>query len=263
MTAPMPVDRPPVVLLCGGLGLRQRAQDDDTPKPLRLLPDGRALLLHVLDYYRAFGLDEFVLCVGYGAQAIEQLVLDAYGVHPEAVETGADGTRRFVTADCQVTLVDSGPLAEKSRRLWDARPHIGDRRFVLGYADVLSDLDLHAMLALHDATGPIVTLAATRVRSRYGELRLGHDRVVTSFAEKPSRPELISAGYFVCGAAIFDHLSQGTAALEEDVFPRLVDRRDVRAVVHEGLWMPFDTFKDFAEAEALIAREGCPWLTPV
>ncbi|WP_328959080.1 hypothetical protein [Kitasatospora purpeofusca] len=64
--------RPPVLLLCGGPGLRQRTHDDHTPKPLRPLPDGRALLLHVIDYYRAFGSDEFVLCVGYGADAIHR-----------------------------------------------------------------------------------------------------------------------------------------------------------------------------------------------
>jgi glucose-1-phosphate cytidylyltransferase len=263
MTVPLPASRPPVVLLCGGLGLRQRAPGDDTPKPLRPLPDGRALLLHVLDYYRAFGLDEFVLCVGYGARSLERVLLEAHGVHPKAVETGVDGARRFATARSRVTLVDSGPLAEKTQRLWDARPYIGDRPFVLGYADVLSDLDLDRLLSLHEAADPVLTMATTRVRSRYGEVRLGADRLVTSFSEKPERPELISAGYFVCGAALFGHLAEGSAALEEEVIPRLVARREVRAVVHEGLWLPFDTYKDFAEAEALIEREGCSWLTPV
>ncbi|TDC79212.1 sugar phosphate nucleotidyltransferase [Streptomyces hainanensis] len=263
MTVPPSASRPPVVLLCGGLGLRQRAPGDDTPKPLRPLPDGRALLLHVLDYYRAFGLDEFVLCVGYGAQDMEQVLLDEYGVRLEAVETGADGARRFATPRSRVTLVDSGPLAEKTRRLWDARPYIGDRPFVLGYADVLSDLDLDTLLSVHEAADPVLTMAATRVRSRYGEIRLGPDHLVTSFSEKPERPELISAGYFVCGPALFGHLAEGSGALEEDVIPRLVARREVRAVVHEGFWLPFDTYKDFAEAEDLIAREGCPWLTPV
>ncbi|MFD6530885.1 NDP-sugar synthase [Streptomyces sp. NPDC060184] len=254
----------PVMLLCGGLGLRQRTNTDDTPKPLRALPDGRALLLHVLDYYQASGRDEFVLCVGYGADAIRQVLLADYGVRPQDVETGANW-HRFTTDRARITLVDSGPHAEKSKRMLDARPHIGGRPFFLGYADVLSDFDLGALVTLYEGTDATVVLAATRVRSRYGELTAGADDLVTSFAEKPLRPELVSAGYFLCAPELLAELadSEVPPEFEDDVLPKLVARSRVRAVVHQGLWLPFDTYKDFTEAESLIAREGRPWLTAV
>ncbi|MEU8566873.1 sugar phosphate nucleotidyltransferase [Streptomyces pathocidini] len=252
---------PPVVLLCGGLGLRQRTDGDDLPKPLRPLPDGRALLLHVLDYYRAFGVTEFVLCVGYGADGIEKTLLEEYELRPEGVEAGA-GWHRFTAGDACFTLVDSGPQAEKCVRLLEAQEHVGDRGFLLGYADVLSDFDLGALVALHEAAGGVVTVTTTRVRSRYGELTVGQGALVTGFAEKPARPELISAGYFMCSPELFRFLD-ADQELEGHVLPRLVDRAAVHAVAHDGLWLPFDTYKDFIDAEALIAREGCPWLTPV
>lgn len=145
MIADAGADRPPVVLLCGGLGLRQRADGDDMPKPLRPLPDGRALLLHVLDYYRRFDLHEFVLCVGYGADRIRAL-LAAYFSTPEGDLVTGPGWQRFTADGLQVTLVDGGPYAEKSDRLLASLPHIGPRPFLLGYGDVLSDLDLDLLL---------------------------------------------------------------------------------------------------------------------
>lgn len=236
---------PPVVLLCGGLGLRQRSDVDDLPKPLRPLPDGRPLLLHVFDYYRAFGLTEFVLCVGYGATAVRELVRS-----------------RVTDPDLRLSFVDSGVEARKCVRLLDARPHVGERRFLLGYADVLSDLNLFDLLAAHEAGRGTVTLTATRVRSRFGLVSMGEGSLVAGFAEKPVDPALVSAGYFACEPTLFDHLA-AELSFEVDVLPGLAARRELHALHHTGLWVTFDTYKDFVEAEVLADREGCPWLTPV
>lgn len=255
-----PPATPPVVLLCGGLGLRQRTDQDDLPKPLRPLPDGRPLLLHVLDYYRAFGLGEFVLCVGYGAAVIEAVLTREFQVSPLAIETGT-GWRRFHAAGLRVTLVDSGPRAEKTQRLLDAEAHLRGLPFLLGYADVLSDFDLDRLITCHESTGVTLTLVATRVRSRYGELEVDPDSRVTSFREKPFSKALVSAGYFMCAPDLFAALA-GDRLFESDVVPDLVAAGRVCAVVHAGLWLPFDTYKDFIDAELLVRREGCPWLAP-
>ncbi|MFC9431555.1 sugar phosphate nucleotidyltransferase [Streptomyces sp. NPDC056987] len=252
---------PPVVLLCGGLGLRQRTEGDDLPKPLRPLPDGRPLLLHVMDYYRAFGLCEFILCVGYGAEDIEKLLLNEFLVRPDAIDAGA-GWHRFEAAGLRITLVDSGPRAAKNLRLLDAREHIGEGPFLLGYADVLSDFDLNALVERHTATDGLLTLVATRVRSRFGELVVDGGTTVTGFEEKPQRPALVSAGYFMCAPELFDALAPDTE-LETHVLPGLVAERAVHAVVHEGLWLPLDTYKDFIDVEELMKREGFPWLEPI
>lgn len=251
---------PPVVLLCGGLGLRQRTIGDDLPKPLRPLPGGRPLLLHVMDYYRAFALSDFVLCVGYGAEAIRMLLLDEFQVPPVTVDAGP-GWHRFCSAGVGITLVDSGPKAEKCRRLLDARPHVGEQRFLLGYADVLSDFDLGVLIERHESDGGLLTLVATRVRSRYGELVVDEGMEVTSFEEKPLRPALVSAGYFMCSPELFGELVP-ELELEAQILPQLVKKRAVHAVVHDGLWLPFDTYKDFIDVEALMRKEGCPWLAP-
>jgi glucose-1-phosphate cytidylyltransferase len=223
------------------------------------LPDGRPLLLHVLDYYRAFGLNDFVLCVGYRAAAIEELVRNTFGAPSARGRYGA-GRSGSVADGLQVTLVDSGPQAGKSARLLDARPYLGDGEFLLGYADVLSDFDLGTLIASHRGARPVLTLVGTRVRSRFGEFSIDARGAVTGFAEKPLNPALVSAGYFMCAPEVFGLLS-ADREFEETLVPALVRRGAVRAVVHDGLWLPFDTYKDFVDAETLIRQKGCPWLT--
>lgn len=258
MSGPQRED-PAVVLLCGGLGLRQRTAEDDVPKPLRTLPDGRPLLLHVLDYYRAFGLARFYFCVGYGAAAVEDLVVaqtQAWHTHSPDPRT-----RRYASADLELTFVDSGPYAEKSQRLLDCRPHLAEQDFLLGYADVLSDFDLNELVRSHPASA-VATVVGTRVRSRFGEFTVGAGGRVESFAEKPMSKSLISAGYFMCSPSVFAHLT-GRRDFENEVVPALVRLGKVYAVVHDGLWLPLDTYKDFVDLEHLMTWKGSPWLTPV
>lgn len=250
---------PAVVLLCGGLGLRQRTDADDVPKPLRPLPDGRPLVLHVLDYYLAFGLSSFYLCVGYGAAAVEKAVVT--GTHVRYDHSPDPRTRCYSSEDLELTFVDSGPSAEKSQRLLDCRPHLGERDFLLGYADVLSDFDIGRLVGSHPASA-VATVVGTRVRSRFGEFTVGASGRVDSFAEKPLSSALVSAGYFMCSPSVFAHLS-ARGDFEDEVIPALVRLGKVHAVLHEGLWLPLDTYKDFVDLEHLMTRKGSPWLTPV
>ncbi len=63
-----------VVIFCGGQGLRMREASDVVPKPM--VPIGnRPVLWHVMKYYAHFGFTDFVLCLGYKAEAIKHFFL--------------------------------------------------------------------------------------------------------------------------------------------------------------------------------------------
>jgi len=252
--------QPPAVLLCGGLGLRQRSDTDDLPKALRPVGNGRPLLLHVMDHYVAAGVTEFVLCVGYRAAAIHDMLLaELPEAHPDSA--GPPEAPAVVSRRLRITLVDDGPTASKSARLLSARRLIGSRPFLLGYADVLSDLPIGKLVARHRRAGTVLTLVATRPRSRYGVIDVDPAGRVSSFVEKPAQTALISAGYFMCEPELFDELQPHTE-FEDDVIPRLVGRGAVGALIHEGLWMPMDTYKDFLEADEVLRGRGASWLIP-
>src|SRR6266700_1612872 len=60
-----------VVIFCGGLGMRMREYKENVPEPL--VPIGHIpILWHVMKYYAHFGHKDFILCVGYRADAIRE-----------------------------------------------------------------------------------------------------------------------------------------------------------------------------------------------
>src|SRR5690242_2110147 len=66
---------PRVVILCGGLGTRMREETEYRPKPM-VEVGGRPLLWHIMKTYAAYGLRDFVCCLGYRGATIKQYFLD-------------------------------------------------------------------------------------------------------------------------------------------------------------------------------------------
>jgi mannose-1-phosphate guanylyltransferase len=95
--------------------------------------------------------------------------------------------------------------------------------------DVLTDIDLTAQIAQHDATGARATLALVPVPdpTAYGLVHLHADNSVRDFVEKPSSDaidtNLISAGAYVLERDVLDLVpAQRKVSIEREVWPRLV-----------------------------------------
>jgi mannose-1-phosphate guanylyltransferase len=107
-----------------------------------------------------------------------------------------------------------------------------DERFLMLNGDVLTDLDLSAQIAQHDATGATGTLALVPVAdpSSYGLVRVRADHSVIEFLEKPSDSSqldtnLISAGAYVLERSVLDLIpADHKVSIEREVWPLLVDR---------------------------------------
>src|SRR6188768_3400434 len=63
-----------VVLFCGGRGLRLREHSEAIPKPMVQI-GYRPILWHVMRYYAHYGHRDFILCLGYRADAIKDYFL--------------------------------------------------------------------------------------------------------------------------------------------------------------------------------------------
>ena len=64
-----------VVLFCGGMGMRMREFSDRIPKPM--VPIGtRPIIWHLMKYYAHWGHTDFVLCLGYKAEAFKEYFLN-------------------------------------------------------------------------------------------------------------------------------------------------------------------------------------------
>ena len=100
-----------VVLFCGGEGMRLRGYSEDVPKPMVTI-GSRPILWHVMKYYAHFGHKEFILCLGYKANAIKNYFLE----YEESVSNDfvfSQGGRKldFMQRDIDdwtITFVDTG-----------------------------------------------------------------------------------------------------------------------------------------------------------
>ncbi|MDP9344201.1 MAG: NDP-sugar synthase, partial [Actinomycetota bacterium] len=122
-----------------------------------------------------------------------------------------------------------------------------DERFLMLNGDVLTDIDLTAQIAQHEATGAVGTLALVSVAdpSTYGLVRLHEDNAVRGFVEKPAADQIdtnrISAGAYVLERSVLDLIpADRNVSIERDVWPRLVDH-GLYGCPAEAYWLDVGT----------------------
>lgn len=252
-----------VVILCGGKGTRFREQTELRPKPM-IEVAGRPILWHIMRYYASFGLDEFVLCLGYKAEVIKRYFLDFAALSGDfTVDLGAGGAVTLHNPSpvrWKVTCVDTGEEAMTGARLRRVGPYLGGEDFMLTYGDGLCDVDLGALLRFHREHGKIGTVTGVRPQSRFGELALTGARVA-SFSEKPAVTEgWINGGFFVFRPAMLEYVTDDDACtLEREPLERLAADGELMVHRHEGFWQCMDTYRDLQRLEQAWAGGAAPW----
>ena len=237
------------VVLVGGLGTRLRPLTLRTPK--QMLPvAGRPLIERVLSHLGAHGVDEVVLSLGYKPDAFRQAYPDAtcagvrlvYAVEDEPLDTA--GAIRFAAAEGGV-----------------------DERFLVVNGDVITDLDVSALVASHDraheAEGALATIQLAPVDdpSAYGVVTLDQDGRVQAFVEKPAPGEvasnLVSVGYYVFEPDVLARIpGEGRVNIERETFPALV--ADGLLWGHEDApwWTDVGTPERFLEVSLELVERG-------
>jgi mannose-1-phosphate guanylyltransferase len=235
-------------VLVGGFGTRLRPLTLTTPK--QMLPvAGRPMLEDVLDHLRRHGVDEVVLSLGYRPDAF----MEAY---PDATCAGV----RLVYA------VEPEPLDTAGAIAFAARAGGVDERFIVVNGDVLTDLDLTALVAFHEARGAEGTIALTKVDdpSQFGVVPTDADGKVLAFVEKPPRDEaptdLINAGFYVLEPSVLDRVPAGRKVnIERETFPAMVADGTLYAMADPAYWLDVGTPERLLQASLDVltgARSG-------
>jgi glucose-1-phosphate cytidylyltransferase len=244
-----------VVILCGGKGTRIRGVDDTVPKPM--IPVGaHPIVVHIMEHYAFYGHHSFVLCLGYLGNVIRAF----FGASP----TGDTETVTYAlprAGNVTVTLVDTGLDSMTGARVRQIRGLVGDDDFLLTYGDGVSDVPIDKCLAFHHSHSAAMTLTAVRPPSRFGEVAVDTAGLATSFNEKPQASAgLISGGYFVCRATLFDYLNEREdLVLEADPMRQMVRDRQLAVYTHEGFWQCMDTYRDWELLNELDRKNEAPW----
>src|SRR3954449_697730 len=164
----------------------------------------------MLEWLHSHGVDDVIMSCGFLASGVR----DVLG------EGEADGMRiRYVEEPRPLGTGGALKFAES----------LLDERFLMLNGDVLTDIDLTAQIAQHEATGATGTLALVPVDdpSAYGLVRLEADNAVREFVEKPSPDQidtnLISAGAYVLERSILEMVPPDrNVSIEREVWPQLI-----------------------------------------
>jgi glucose-1-phosphate cytidylyltransferase len=254
---------PRVVVLCGGLGTRMREETEYRPKPM-VEVGGRPLLWHIMKTYAAYGLRDFVCCLGYKGATIKQYFLDYRAMASDMTVELATGNVEYSRRDAEdwsVTLVDTGDDSMTGARVKRVEHVLGDSDiFLCTYGDGLADVDIDDLLAFHRGHGGLATVTGVHPPSRFGELVQEGDRV-SRFAEKPQAGEgLISGGFFVFDRKVLDRLSPDpSCVLEREPLEGLARDGELHVYRHDGFWQCADTVRDVELLRGLWERGEAPW----
>ena len=223
------------VILVGGEGTRLRPVTSRVPKPVAPVVE-RPFVAYILDDLARHGVERAIFSTGFLAEAIEAQIGDGagYGLQVDyAVETEPLGT--------------AGAIANCADKL-------DDGSFYVCNGDVLSDVDLTALAALHADKGAMGTIFLTPVEDprRYGLVELRDDASVASFLEKPGEWQgtaLINAGVYVLEHEVLEMIPRGRQfSIERGVFPRLAQAGSLYGYVDRGYWRDIGTPESYLQA---------------
>ncbi len=224
------------VILVGGEGTRLRPLTSGVPKPVVALVD-RPMMVYMLEWLRGHGIDDVVMSCGFKATKVREVLGDGsqLGIRLRFVEEpdprGTAGALKFAE-------------------------DLLDERFLMLNGDVLTDIDLSAQIARHEATGATGTLALVPVPdpSSYGLVRLDGDGAVAQFLEKPAADavldtNLISAGAYVLERSVLDMIAPDrNVSIEREIWPALVGAGLYGFVDDDAYWIDIGTPQRYLQA---------------
>jgi mannose-1-phosphate guanylyltransferase len=225
------------IVLVGGEGTRLRPLTERVPKPALTLVD-RPFLAYMIEWLAGHGVTEVVLACGFLPDVLQAALADE--------EERAGAKIRYVAEP--EPLGTAGAIRFAADALGDDL----DERFLALNGDVLTDLDLSALLRAHEERSARATIALHPVddSAAFGLVHSGPEGEVLEFLEKTgeAEPGEINAGMYVLQRSVLDLIPPGeNVSIEREVFPRLVGD-GLHGLLLEGYWVDIGTPERYRQA---------------
>ena len=225
------------LVLVGGFGTRLRPLTEHTPK--QMLPIcGVPMIEWVVSHLADHGIEEIGLALGYRPDAFLAAYPDGriagipYKVAVEPEARGTAGAIRFAALEMEL-----------------------NEPFLVLNGDVLTDLDIGALLSFHQEREAEATIALQAVAdpSRFGVVTTSDDGRVREFIEKPpansSPSNTINAGTYVLNPSVIARIPDTRpVSIERETFPEMALAETLFALESDTYWLDTGTPKQFLEA---------------
>ena len=224
------------VVLAGGKGARLAPYTNILPKPL--MPIGDMPILEVLIcQMKRYGIEEIILTVGHLAELLRSFF--------------QDGSRFGIPIRYsfeEEPLGTAGPLAQ-----------VGGLQstFLVSNGDVLTTLDIRALIDFHKSEGATATIAMHQrtVNIDLGVIRLNGRNEVVDYIEKPKYEYDVSMGIYVFEPAVLEYIPRGRYMDFPDLVLKLLETgQRVLGFPFDGYWQDLGRKDDYEQATADFER---------
>lgn len=250
------------VILAGGFGTRLSEETITKPKPMVEIGD-KPILWHILNIYSYWGINEFIICLGYKGYMIKEYFVN-YHLHncdiTVDIKSGEIYYHNNFNQDWKITLVDTGLNTMTGGRIKRIQKYVSNETFMLTYGDAVADININELYKSHIKSNKIATVTAVRPPGRFGTLIIDNENNVIEFIEKPAGDGAwINGGFFVLEPEIFNYIKDDTTIFEREPLERLAKENQLNAYKHYGFWKAMDTLRDKIELENLWNNGIAPW----
>jgi glucose-1-phosphate cytidylyltransferase len=249
------------VILAGGLGTRISEESHLKPKPMIEI-GGKPILWHIMKIYSAYGVNEFIICLGYKGYLVKEFFANYY-LHASNVtfdlRNNSMEVHQNASEPWKVTLVDTGEFTQTGGRLKRIASFLDGDDFCFTYGDGVIDENIGKLIEYHKNNDALATMTAVQPPGRFGALNMEGNKIVV-FNEKPKGDGAwVNGGYFVLSPKVIDFIKDDETIWEREPLNELAKRGELSAYKHNGFWQPMDTLRDKILLDQLWDKGAAPW----
>ena len=251
------------VILAGGMGTRISEETNTIPKPMIQIGQ-KPILWHIMKLYSHYGINEFVICLGYKGYVIKEYFANYYRHMSDITFDLRDNSEEIHSNTAEpwrITLVETGLDSMTGGRIKQIGKYVKDEEaFCLTYGDGVANIDIGKSIAFHQSHGKLATITATQPMGRFGVLDMDNGGKVSGFIEKPKGDgAFINGGFFVLSPKVLDYIEGNATVWEKEPLEGLVKDNQLMAFEHTDFWHPMDTLRDKTFLESLWNSGKAPW----
>ena len=250
------------VILAGGLGTRFSEETTLRPKPMIEI-GGKPILWHIMKIYATYGINEFIIALGYKAEIIKEYFLNFYAINNDIsidLSNGKTIIHDGKQPNWNIHLVDTGLHTQTGGRLKRLQGWLDENEpFLFTYGDGVADMDISALVDFHNKHGKLATVTTVRAPARFGRIKYEENQVV-DFHEKPETGEgWINGGFYVLNKKAIDYIAAEETVWEQEPLERLAQGGELVGFRHNRFWSCMDTLREKTILEDLWASGKAPW----
>ena len=229
------------VIFCGGRGSRINEITHKIPKPLIII-NKVPILMHIMHHFVKFGVNEFVLCLGYNAEYFFNYFKSLSNV--EFINPTTLILKKKISY--KIHLVNTGINSCVGERLYKVKNRIiNDDYFFATYGDVVTDFNLSLLKSKLKKNKKLEVsfLGINPLNSHHlvSSNKLG---VVKKISDFSNSNYWINGGFFFCRPSVFNYMRK-TDEFISDTVTRMLPNKNVYMHKYRGFWYSLENYKDY------------------